>query len=420
MSILLYNLFLWFYAAGIRLVAPWNRKAARWLSGRKGLFDRIQQFRGQHGGKLIWMHCASLGEFEQGRPLLEAARAHYPDYTLVLSFFSPSGYEVRKNYPGVDFVCYLPMDSPANAHRFLDLMKPALVFWVKYEYWYYYLTEIHKRQIPLLLVSAQFRAGQPFFRNYGKLHRSMLDCFTGIFVQTDISRSLLASIGLLERVVVSGDTRFDRVLEIAAAFDPIEGVGAFCGSDPVIVAGSTWEEDEEELDHYANTHPGTRFIIAPHEVEEVRLKEVEALFHDSIRYSDWLKSPDPLVTRAHVLIIDNIGLLSRLYKYASIAYVGGGFGEDGVHNVLEAAVFGKPVLMGPEIEKFTEAVELVESGGGIIVESALEAEKAFKRLFEDGALYTASCQASENFVHSRQGATRKILLYIQENRLLTT
>ncbi len=418
MSILLYNLFLWFYAAGIRLVAPWNRKASRWLSGRKDLFQKIERF--QRKEKLIWMHCASLGEFEQGRPLLEAARAQYPDYSLVLSFFSPSGYEVRKDYPGVDFVCYLPMDSPANAHRFLDLLKPSLVFWVKYEYWYYYLTEIHNRHIPLLLVSAQFRAGQPFFRNYGKLHRSMLDCFTAIFVQTDSARSLLASIGLLERVIVSGDTRFDRVLEIAAAFDPIEGIGEFCGSDPVVVAGSTWEEDEEELDHYANTHPGTRFIIAPHEVEEVRLKEVEALFHDSIRYSAWLLRNGEPAKKAHVLIIDNIGLLSRLYKYASIAYVGGGFGEDGVHNVLEAAVFGKPVLMGPEIEKYTEAVELVESGGGVVVESALEAEQAFKSLFDNPALYASSCQASEHFVHSRQGATRKILAYIQENRLLTT
>jgi 3-deoxy-D-manno-octulosonic-acid transferase len=297
---------------------------------------------------------------------------------------------------------------------------------VKYDYWYYFLAELKKRNIPTLLVSGVFRPDQPFFRWYGRLHRYMLECFTHLFVQTEASRELLRRLRLADRVSVSGDTRFDRVIEIAEAGErePMALIAAFCGSRPVIVAGSTWEEDEEELNHYANTHPELRFIIAPHEIGEDRIGEVEALFRHSIRYSLFEKGGRAPISGSwpvpNVLIIDNIGMLSRLYRYATIAYVGGGFGDDGVHNVLEAAVYGKPVVFGPVIEKYIEAVELTEIGGGLIIDSALEAEKVFDRLLANPEECRETGDASLAYVHSKKGATGRIVDYIQEKRLLTS
>jgi 3-deoxy-D-manno-octulosonic-acid transferase len=502
LSILFYHVFLWFYKIGIRLISPWNRKAKLWLEGRKGLFERMRVEMAARGGAghgaggaaaggaalapgaggaatgrpgpgpgpVIWMHCSSLGEFEQGRPVLEGLRAASPGCRIVLSFFSPSGYETKKDYKGADHVFYLPLDSPRNARQFVDLIKPDLVLWVKYDYWYYFLAELKKRKIPVLLISGVFRADQPFFRWYGRLHRYMLECFTHLFVQTEVSQVLLKKLRLVEQVSVSGDTRFDRVIEIAEGGTALPVIEAFCGSQPVVVAGSTWEEDEEELDHYANTHPEIRFIVAPHEIGEDRLREVEGLFRHAVRYSvlagtaaapvggtgvngktgaggtgkagnggteitgnsgsgaaargrsgmgvrngggtpaGW---PEP-----NVLIIDNIGMLSSLYRYATITYVGGGFGDDGVHNVLEAAVYGKPVVFGPVIEKYIEAVELTESGGGLIIDSALEAEKVFNRLLQDPQECRETGEASRNYVHSKKGATDRIIRYITTKKLL--
>jgi 3-deoxy-D-manno-octulosonic-acid transferase len=345
-----------------------------------------------------------------------------PGCRIVLSFFSPSGYEARKNYTGADHVFYLPLDSRSNARRFIDLVRPELVLWVKYDYWYYFLVELKKRNIPTLLVSGVFRRDQPFFRWYGRLHRYMLECFSQLFVQTEDSRKLLATLGLTGNVRVSGDTRFDRVIAIAESPETLPLVGAFCGEQAVIVAGSTWEEDEEELDHYANTHPDIRMIIAPHEIGEERLREVERLFRYSIRYSKWAAEAriNPGGREPNVLIIDNIGMLSRLYQYATITYVGGGFGDDGVHNVLEAAVYGKPVVFGPVIEKYIEAVELVDSGGGIVIDSALEAESVFNRLLNNPEEYRQISEASRGYVYAKRGATQIIIGYIQENRLLTS
>ena len=421
---------------GIGLIAPWNRKARNWLEGRKGLFDRMQAELGSSPeGKypVIWMHCASLGEFEQGRPVLESLKAASPTSRIIISFFSPSGYQARKDYKGADHVFYLPLDSRRNARRFIDLVKPTLVIWIKYDYWYYFLVELKKRNIPTLLVSGIFRTDHPFFKWWGRLHRYMLECFTHLFVQTEASRKLLESVGFSGNVSVSGDTRFDRVIEIAESREPLPAIEAFCQGGRVIVAGSTWEEDEEELDHYANTHPDIRFIIAPHDIEEGRLKEVELLFRNRVRYSELAASyklqaasQGPPVSRQpgrpapNVLIIDNIGMLSRLYQYATIAYVGGGFGDDGVHNVLEAAVYGKPVVFGPVIEKYVEAVELAECGGGIVIDSALEAESVFNRLLTNKEEYQQACEASRNYVYSKKGATLRIVTYIQEKRLLTS
>jgi 3-deoxy-D-manno-octulosonic-acid transferase len=284
LTILLYNLFLRLYQISIQVVSPWNRKAAAWLKGRKGIFKTIRNAE-ITGEKRVWMHCASLGEFEQGRPVIESLRKIYPEITVIISFFSPSGYEIRKDYSGADHIFYLPMDSAIHAKRWLDLVNPSLVLWIKYDYWYYYLRELRKRKIPALLVSPLFRPDQPFFKWYGNIHRLMLDSFHAFFVQNEKSKVLLETLGIQQSVFVSGDTRFDRVIDIAEALEPLPLIAEFCGNHPVIVAGSTWEEDEEELDHYANTHPEIRFIIAPHEIEEDHLKDIENLFRNTIRYS---------------------------------------------------------------------------------------------------------------------------------------
>ena len=366
------------------------------------------------------MHCASLGEFEQGRPLLENIKLQYPEYKIVLSFFSPSGYEVMKDYPGADHIFYLPMDSPSNAKKFIDAVKPSLVLWVKYEYWFYYLDELKRRNIPVILVSGIFRAGQPFFKWYGQIWRVMLGCFTHCFVQNEESRSLLKTIGISENVSLNGDTRFDRVIAIARNFEPIPYIDSFCANNRVIVAGSTWEEDEIELLHYVKVHPEIKFIIAPHEIGEKKLNEVKKEFPNSIFYSILAENPSAMADGKNVLIIDNIGMLSRLYKYATITYVGGGFGNDGVHNVLEPAVFGKPVVFGPEYEKFAEATGLVEAGGGLSFSLPLGLEEIFTDLLSDESNLKETGDASKEFVFAQQGATEKIIGYIQEKRLLTS
>jgi 3-deoxy-D-manno-octulosonic-acid transferase len=435
----IYTIFCRLYLLGVRLAALWNPKARLWIEGRKGLFEKIQSAVGNrqpatgeandsplatHHSPLAWFHCASLGEFEQGRPVLEALRNQYPGIKILLTFFSPSGYEVRKDYEGADYVFYLPMDSKANARKFIDMVQPDLVIWVKYEYWYHFLTTLKKRKIPTLLVSGIFRPDQPFFKWYGRLHQYILNSFSHLFVQTPASKELLAGIGFSANVTVSGDTRFDRVADIAERFTPLPVIEQFCGGYPTLVAGSTWPDDEEELDHYANTHPDLRFIIAPHEIGETHLKEIEKLFKHTIRYSILQKRPAGTVSReprlVNTLIIDNIGMLSRLYKYATITYVGGGFGNDGVHNVLEAAVYHKPVVFGPVYEKYIEAAELVESGGAFPVETALELERELDRLLQDATAYKEACDRAGDYVHAKKGATAAVLRYIQENRLLTS
>jgi 3-deoxy-D-manno-octulosonic-acid transferase len=419
-GLIIYRLFLWLYKTGAVLLSPWNKKAASWLSGRKDILNKIKAALNENKAPLVWMHCASLGEFEQGRPLLETLKKSFPTHKILLTFFSPSGYEIRKDYNGADYIFYLPMDSVSNARQLLDLAKPQLVLWVKYEYWHYYLHEIKRRRIPLLLISGAFREGQVFFKNYGSFHNRMLSCFSHLFVQSEESKKMLGTIGFSENVTVSGDTRFDRVINIAENFQPIPFIDSFIREQQVIVAGSTWEEDEEELDHYANTHPEIKFIIAPHEIDEEHLLDVEKLFQQSIRYSKW---KEDTVSSAgiskNVLIIDNIGMLASLYHYATITYVGGGFGDDGVHNVLEAAVYGKPVIFGPVYEKFREAMELEDAEGAFSIENALELEDVLNKLLTNTDECNRAGDASKNYVYSNKGATEKIISFIQENRLLT-
>ena len=423
----LYNLFLLLYSCGIRVAAIVNPKARKWILGRRNIFAEIQSkldpdSNRDQNSKPVWMHCASLGEFEQGRPLLEELKSQDPKVKIILTFFSPSGYEVMKDYQGVDQVFYLPMDSPLNAKKFIEAVNPSLVLWVKYEYWFYYLTEIKKRNIPVLLVSGIFRQKQPFFTWYGEIWRKMLESFSHFFVQNTESKQLLATLGFSENVSLNGDTRFDRVLEIADHFTEVRGIAEFCGGSQVIVAGSTWEEDEIELLHFVNVHKQVKFIIAPHEIDKANLKDVKEEFPNSVFYSEL--SDQQAATgngQPNVLIIDNIGMLSRLYNYATIAYVGGGYGADGVHNVLEAAVYGKPVVFGPVYEKFDEATGLVNAGGAFSIDGGpVKLENILNNLLEDERERKQMGKAAKQFVYSHAGASKKIIQFIQEKRLLTS
>ena len=367
--------------------------------------------------KSIWMHCASLGEFEQGRPVLEAVRKKYPHYKVVLSFFSPSGYEIRKNYEGADAIIYLPADSHNNARKLIENLQPALVLWVKYEYWFYYLRELHKRKVPVILVSGIFRPSQPFFAWYGGIWRQMLSYFSALFVQNQASLDLLQGINIQTFTRISGDTRFDRVIDIAESNQSIPLIQQFIAGSSSLVAGSTWEDDEIELIHYVKLHPEIKFIIAPHEIHEENLRDVKKEFVNSIFFSE-LQSGKSIAANTNVLIIDNIGMLSTLYRYADIAYVGGGFGSDGIHNTLEAAVYGKPVLFGPVYEKFAEARGLVETGGAFSINNALELEKKLDSLFKDDTARATASYAARQYVYQMRGATKNILYYIEEKRLL--
>lgn len=419
---ILYQLFIFLYPKIAWLISGTNAKAKLWLRGRENIFDQLTIAFQNNSAPVIWIHCSSLGEFEQGRPLIESLKKEFNSHKILVTFFSPSGYEVRKNYEYADWIFYLPMDSYSHATKFFTIVRPSFIVFVKYEFWFYYLQEAKRRNIPLLLISGIFRKSQPFFAWYGDFHRQMLYCFTHLFVQNTSSVDLLKTIGLETNVTSSGDTRFDRVIEIAEQFQPIPIIEQFIGTGKVIVAGSTWTEDDEELDHYANTHPDIKFIIAPHEIEAERIKECLKFYKRSILFSVLTSgnSPDMAATGIpNVLIIDNMGLLSKLYHYATVCFVGGAFGDDGVHNVLEAAVYNKPVVFGPIYDKYLEAVELVEAGGGFSVESALELEKLLDQLFTNDILYKESSALAGNYVADNAGATRNIIQFIHENRLLT-
>ena len=416
-----YRIFVWLYPKMAFLLGFWNRKARIWYDGRTGLLPKIATAFAGNTKPVIWVHCASLGEFEQGLPVMEALRKQYPGHLLLLTFFSPSGYEIRKGHPVADLVFYLPMDSQANAARFFDLVKPSLVLFIKYEFWYFYLQEAHRRKVPLLLVSGIFRKGQSFFVWYGGLQRKILGFFTCLFVQDANSAALIKSIAT-GKVIICGDTRFDRVLKIAAGFEPVPVIDHFCAGRQTLVAGSTWTDDDEELDHFANTHPQLKCIIVPHEIEEERLKECLVLYKNSMLYSDYeqileagLMAPEDI----HVLIIDNVGMLSRLYKYATVCYVGGGFGDEGVHNILEAAVYGKPVVFGPVFEKYIEALDLVDKEAAFCADDALELEEVLKELFDDKGLRDKAGAIALDYIEGKAGATQKVMAHIQENRLLT-
>jgi len=407
----LYNIFIYFYVLGIRAASLVNEKAKLWVRGRKDILQKIEEaLTGNHDKeKIAWFHCASLGEFEQGRPVMEAFREAMPDHRIFLTFFSPSGYEIRKNYPGADHVFYLPADSPEMAAKFVKVLSPDIVFFIKYEYWYNYLAVLKQRGIPTYMVSAIFRSSQPFFRWYGSWFRKQLNNLSWFFVQDEDSESLLRKIDI-QQVSVSGDTRFDRVNAIAGQKKPVEGMDEFCKDSLVMLAGSTWPEDEKILLPFIlETKTKFKFIIAPHEVHKERIDGLMSqVGSGGLRFS---QASDKNVREARVLVIDSIGLLASLYRYAFVSFVGGGFGV-GIHNILEPAAFGVPVIFGPNYEQFREARELIREGGATSIKNEEDFRKVFGRMADVPGERDRASGICSAYVTSHKGATAHILKHL--------
>ena len=401
---LLYNAAIALYDLAVYLLFPFSRKPRKMVKGHWVVYDQLRQQR-EEDAEYIWFHAASLGEFEQGRPMIEEIRRRHPDKKILLTFFSPSGYEVRKHYEGADVVCYLPFDKPRNVRKFLDLARPSMAFFIKYEFWKNYLDELRRRDIPTYSVSSVFRKDQVFFKWYGGLYRKVLHDFTCLYVQNELSRRYLGRIGVTD-VKIVGDTRFDRVLEIMHRAKDLPIVEAFRGDGPVLVAGSSWQPDEELFIRYFNEHPGMKLIIAPHVIDDLHLVDIiNRLKRPYVRYS---KATPDKAAKADCLIVDCYGLLSSIYRYGTISYIGGGFGV-GIHNTLEAAVYGMPVVFGPKFQKFVEAKELIEVGGAYTISDYTGLETLLDRFISDKAFLDKTGDAAGHYVMSRAGATEKIL-----------
>ena len=412
---LLYDLVIQLYGGAISAASLFNKKAKKWVEGRKSApTPALPQSReGDRKGATAWFHCASLGEFEQGRPVIEAFREIHPDWKIVLTFFSPSGYEVRKNYPGADLILYLPLDTPVKVRQFLDLINPSLVFFVKYEYWFRYLDALYRRKIPVYVISAIFRPEQHFFKWYGDWALSQLKKVTGFFVQDEESAALLSANGIAQ-VVVSGDTRFDRVASIADHAKSFPLIEKFAEGKPVFLAGSTWPADEELIMKLIDeTGDRMKFIVAPHEVGKERVEELKSAVDSrkSIVVSLLSELDELKALKSQVIIVDGIGYLSHLYQYATVAYIGGGFGV-GIHNILEAATFGKPVIFGPKYQKFREARELIAEGGAFSISNEKQLIKKAIRLVTFPELLKKASRTSAEYVQRKKGATGIILANI--------
>ena len=435
----LYNIAIWFYALAVRIVAFFNTKVRLMWRGEREAYAKIESGLAD-GDRVVWVHAASLGEFEQGRPLIEKLKRENPEYKILLTFFSPSGYEVRKNYAGADVIAYLPLDTPRNARRFVELVKPEKVVFVKYEFWLNYLAELRFSGIETYIISAIFRPNQVFFKWYGGIFREGLKAFKMLFVQNEESKELLKGIGV-ENVMVVGDTRFDRVADIAAAAKKLEIVERFVGmrneelgirnaiplspsdsspnlgeqsrevqdgeSLPVLVVGSSWGPDEDLLTRYINERAGRmKMIIAPHEVREERIKELTLKL--TCKYALYTQIIDEsqlsTLNSFDVLVVNTIGVLSSVYQYGQVAYIGGGFGV-GIHNTLEAAAWGMPVVFGPNYHKFQEAKELIECGAGQSIKNYEECARALDEFFEKNEV---ASKAAAEYVASHTGVTEII------------
>ena len=407
----LYNIGIAAMQAGVKIAALRNNKLKKMVEGQACTFDTLaREITAADRGHIVWVHAASLGEFEQGRPLIEMVKRTMPGQRILLTFLSPSGYEVRKNYKGADVVCYLPFDTPANARRFIDMVSPRMAIFVKYEFWGNYLQQLSCRQIPTYIISSIFRPGQIFFRFYGGMFRHMLDYFTRLYVQDEKSRQLLSSIGITD-VTVAGDTRFDRVSDILASCKPFPTVERFASSSPLtLIIGSSWQPDEEIVIPYFNSHPGMKLIIAPHEFDDARINAIKArITRPTALYSE---ASEETIADADCLIIDCFGILSSCYRYANVAYIGGGFGA-GIHNLNEAAVYGIPVIFGPNHSKFKEAHDLIECGGGFSISNSDDFVKVIDRLMRDKQFLAKSGSSAGNYIKSHLGATKLIYNEIQ-------
>ena len=401
---ILYTLGILLYKNIILLVSPFNEKAAKFITGRKHVFSSLKE-QMDPNANYIWVHVASLGEFEQGRPIIEAIRRLHPEYKLLLTFFSPSGYEVRKNYQGADIVTYLPMDTDWNARKFICITKPSVAIFIKYEFWINYLSQLKKHRIPTYIVSAIFRDSQAFFKWYGSWYRKILKNYNHLFVQDQNSIDLLNSIGI-KNASISGDTRCDRVAEIARQAKELSIIEAFKGEKKILVAGSSWPKDENLIIPYFNKNKEFKLIIAPHQTDENHIKEITGkLERPYVRYT---QTSEEEARNAECIIIDCMGLLSSIYRYGEIAYIGGGFGV-GIHNILEAAVYGMPVIFGPNYKKFREAVEIIKSGAGFPVNNEEELSQILDELLNNSQTLTKTSAIAREFVNSNCGATEQVV-----------
>lgn len=405
----MYNFAIHLYAFFIHLISPFHKKAKQMVWGQKNTY-RILREKIDPSEKYIWVHCASLGEFEQARPIIETLKKKYPEYRILLTFFSPSGYEVRKDYAFADIVCYLPFDTPKRVTAFFNLVKPTLAVFVKYEFWYNYIHEAYLRKIPVYLISSIFRENQPFFKKNAGSYGKMLHFYREIFVQDEHSQELLNRQGIT-CVTVTGDTRFDRVIEIRRQAKELPLVHAFTADKEndggmVLVAGSSWPPDEDIFIDYFNARPCLKLIIAPHEIHESHLREIEKkLKRPYIRYS---AATEENIRDKDCLIVDCFGLLSSVYRYADIAYIGGGFGV-GIHNLPEAAVYGIPVIFGPNYKKFREAHDLIEKGGGFVIHNEEEFNERMDYLVKNPETLSEAGSKAENYILSNIGATQRIM-----------
>ena len=414
----MYHLGMYLYLLGVMVLSLFNEKVRKMWRGECQAVRTLKE-KVDPAAQYVWFHAASLGEFEQGRPLMEQLRREHPEYKILLTFFSPSGYEVRKNYEGADIITYLPIDTVTNARRFLRAVRPVMAFFIKYEFWYNYLHILKHRNVPVYSVSSIFRPGQIFFRSYGRQYGHVLKCFTKFYVQNEVSRKLLASIGITN-VDIVGDTRFDRVLQIKEAAKQLPVVDAFLGEGlkdenvkgekaRVFVAGSSWQPDEDIFIPYFNEHPEWKLIIAPHVIGEDHLQQIlSKITGKAVRYTQCSAEANTSLQDARVLIIDCFGLLSSIYRYADVTYVGGGFGV-GIHNTLEAAVWGVPVIFGPNNQRFQEAQGLKACGGGLEIHDADDFRRIMDGFVAQPRTIADAGQQAGAFVGRMTGATKKIL-----------
>ncbi len=399
----LYNTGIFLYNLAISLFSLFNEKGRLLLRGRKATMATIKQL--NISEKTIWVHCASLGEFEQGRPLIEAIKKKDPNKKIVLTFFSPSGYEVRKDFEHADYIFYLPSDRKRNVKKFVDAINPEVSIFVKYEFWFHYLDYLKKSQIKTYIISAIFRPEHAFFKWYGGFYRNILTCFTKLFIQDEESAKLLKNIGITN-FCVSGDTRFDRVWEIAQASKEYHILEEFSKGSQVLVGGSSWPTGEKLIAEYLKLNKDIKLLLAPHEIHEEHIKQIEEILPvSSARYTK-LDGVD--LTSLKVLIVDTMGMLSSMYRYGDVAYIGGGFGS-GIHNTIEASTFGLPVVFGPNYKKYKEACDLIIFKGGFTISTQSEFNEIMDRLFKDEVYYNNSSLASNKYVEKMRGATELII-----------
>jgi 3-deoxy-D-manno-octulosonic-acid transferase len=400
----IYNLGIAAYQMAVRMVAKRNPKAAKMVVGQARTFSVLERRIDQSTGGYIWIHASSLGEFEQGRPLIEMIKREHPQQKILLTFFSPSGYEVRRNYKGADVVCYLPFDLPHNVKKFLDIVKPQMAIFIKYEFWGNYLNELKHRGIRTYIISAIFRKSQLFFKPWGLMFRRMLKCYTTLYVQDEQSRALLESIKITN-VKITGDTRFDRVTDILAGCTALPIVEKFTSGMPTLIIGSSWQPDEDIIIPYFNEHPEFKLIIAPHEFSHERLDAIMGRLNRPVTL--YTQTNENAVAKSDCLILDCFGILSSAYRYAQIAYIGGGFGA-GIHNLNEAAVYGIPVIFGPNYNKFKEAHDLIACQGGFSIMGEEDFARLMARFDKEPDFLAKSGKIAGDYIKSNLGATEKI------------